>query len=338
MTQQNRQWTLSRRPQGDIGDGDLVLETGPVPTAGKGQIVVRSEWLSLDPTNRIWMSDMDQYMEPVQVGDAMRGFVVGRVVDSQSDLHPKGAYVMGVGSWSEYCCASGGSFFPLFDLPGVSPKDMLGQYYHIGPTAYFGLLDIGSPKIGETLVVSAAAGAVGSLAVQFGKAWGCRVIGIAGGKEKCDWIAKDLGCDAVIDYKSENVAARLDALCPKGIDIFFDNVGGDILDATMARMNLFGRVIQCGMIAVYTTDGKGAAPASYPRILMKRLRVQGFIVLDYLHRYPEALRAMAVLHAAGKLRWRYHDVIGIEKAGAAVRMLYNGKNNGKLMVKIADPI
>jgi NADPH-dependent curcumin reductase CurA len=337
MPRENRQWILARRPTGDIKDGDLVFQTNPMPKPRKGEVVLRTEYLSLDPTNRLWMSDMDQYMEPVPINAPMRGFVVGKVVDSGSDQFEVGSYAMGIGSWSDYCCEPAASLNPVPDVPGISRKDVFGQYGIVGPTAYFGLLDIGAPKIGETLVVSGAAGAVGSLAGQLGKAWGCKVVGIAGGREKCDWIKKDLGFDVAIDYKKDDVDRKLREVCPEGIDIFFDNVGGDTLNAVMGQMNLFGRIITCGMIAVYNKDGRDAAPANYPRILMKRLKVQGFIVIDSAARYPEAVRALTTLHLQGRMKWRYHEIDGLENADKAVRLLYTGGNNGKLMIKVAEP-
>lgn len=333
----NRQWILTRRPVGDIRDGDLVFREDPIPKAAKGEIVVKTEWLSLDPTNRIWMSEMDQYMPPVPLGAPMRGFVVGKVVDSGADAFAVGSYAMGIGSWSDYSCAPAAGFSPVPEVPGISRKDVFGQYGIVAPTAYFGLLDIGAPKIGETLVVSGAAGAVGSIAGQLGKAMGCKVVGIAGGQDKCDWITRDLGFDAAIDYKSSKVEQRLRELCPEGVDIYFDNVGGQTLNTVMGQMNLFGRIIECGMIAIYNKDGHDGAPPNYPLILMNRLRVQGFIVIDSAARYPEAIRALTKLHLEGRLKWRYHEVEGLEQADQAVRMLYKGQNSGKLMIKVAGP-
>lgn len=333
----NRQWILMRRPVGDIRDGDLVLQTSPIPKAKAGEVVIRNEWLSLDPTNRVWMSDMEQYLPPVPLDSPMRGVVVGKVVDSGSDAFAVGSYAMGLGSWSDYSCVPAAMLSPVPELPGISRKDVFGQFAVVAPTAYFGLLDIGAPKIGETLVVSGAAGAVGCIAVQLGKAWGCKVVGIAGGREKCDWIRNDLGADAVIDYKSEPVGPRLKAICPEGVDIYFDNVGGDTRNTVMSQMNLFGRVALCGMISGYNDDGREATPANYSRILMQRLKVQGFIVLDHAARFPEAIGALARLHLEGRMKWRYHEVDGLEHADKAVRLLYTGGNTGKLMVRLADP-
>ena len=331
----NRQWILKKRPVGDIADDDLVIETTPIPTAGDGEVVLRTHYLSLDPTNRIWMSDMVQYMPPVALNTAMRGAVMGEVVESRSPAYQVGDQVMGLATWSDYCCVPAANLQPCPQLPGIPVKEVFGIYTIVGPTAYFGVVDIGQPKVGETLVVSGAAGAVGALVGQIAKTMGCRVIGIAGGKDKCKMIVDELGFDAAIDYKAQDVDAQLRTLCPGGVDIYFDNVGGDILDAVLGQMNLFGRVIVCGLISGYNADGRVPGPKNYGNILMKRLKVQGFIVLDYIPRYAEAYRALTQLHSQGKLKWNLHEVEGLENAVQAVRMLYTGGNNGKLMVKVA---
>lgn len=333
----NRQWILMRRPVGDIQDGDLVLREDPVPQARRGEVVLRTEWLSLDPTNRLWMSDAAQYMPPVALGAPMRGIVVGKVVDSGSDAFEVGSYAMGIGSWSDYAVSPAAMLSPVPAIQGIPRKDVFGQFTVVAPTAYFGLVDIGAPKIGETLVVSGAAGAVGCIAVQLGKALGCKVVGIAGGKDKCEWVQHELGADGVIDYKQESVPERLKALLPQGVDIYFDNVGGETLNTALAQMNLFGRIIQCGMISSYNNQGGYDVPQNYPLILMNRLRVQGFIVTDYAARFPEAIRALTTLRLEGRLKWRQHEIEGLEQADKAVRLLYTGGNTGKLMIKVSDP-
>lgn len=338
MATENRQWILARRPAGEIKDGDLVFRTGPIPNPAKGEVVVKTEWLSLDPTSRIWMSDIPQYMPPVALGAPMRGLICGTVVKSASDSVAEGAIVMGLGTWSDYACVPAAMVSPVPEIKGIPRKDVFGQLYLVGPTAYFGLTEIGAPKIGETLVVSGAAGAVGSIVGQLGKALGCKAVGIAGGKEKCAALTRDYGFDHAIDYKNESIEQRLREVCPEGVDIYFDNVGGETLNTVLAQMNLFGRIVQCGMISVYDSDGAGAAPSNYPLILMQRLKVQGFIVLDYAARYPEAFRALAKLRLEGKMNWNFHDIAGLENAEKAVRMLFKGQNTGKLIVKVADPV
>jgi NADPH-dependent curcumin reductase CurA len=334
MAINNRQWILARRPVGEIRDGDLLLKTTSLPVVGPGELLVRTHYLSLDPTNRIWMSDIDQYMEPVMVGAPMRGIVSGEVVGSGVPTFKLGDSVMGLGSWSDYCHGPAGNFSQMPAYPGLSPKDVFGQLCVVAPTAYFGLVDIGAPKVGETLVVSCAAGAVGSIVGQLGKALGCRVIGIAGGREKCQWIVDELGFDIGLDYKAGDLEGALRQACPQGVDIYFDNVGGETLNTVMGLTNLNGRIIECGLISTYNADCKVAGPSNYARIVMKRLKVQGFIVLDHAARYPEAYRAIAQLHAQGRMKWRCHELAGLEAAAEAVRLLYRGQNNGKLLIKV----
>jgi NADPH-dependent curcumin reductase CurA len=331
----NRQWILRRRPVGEIADSDLTLEASPIPKAGDGELVVRTRRLSLDASNRIWMSDMDSYLPPVELDTPMRGVVMGEVIDSGSRAYQRGDRVMGLGTWSDYCRVPAAAMQPCPAIPGIPAEEVFGIYMVAGPTAYFGVIDIGQPKVGETLVVSGAAGAVGALAGQIAKAQGCRVIGIAGGQKKCAAIVDELGFDAAIDYKSEDVGAALRKLCPEGVDIYFDNVGGTVLDAVLAQMTLYGRVVMCGQISGYNADGKMPGPENYGAILMKRLKVQGFIVLDYMARYGEAFRALTTLHHQGKLKWKLHQIDGLENAVDAVRKLYTGGNDGKLMIKVS---
>jgi NADPH-dependent curcumin reductase CurA len=329
---ENRQWVLERRPEGALRGGELRYTTSAVPKASTGQIVVRNEWLSVDPTNRLWMSEKESYLPALALGDPMRGFVIGKVTQSNGAAFDVGDSVMGIGSWSDYSCGPASNFFASFKVPGVSNKDLLGYYYHIAPTSYFGLREIGQPKIGETLVVSTAGGAVGSIVVQLGKLWGCKVIGIAGGRDKCDWIVGELGADGAIDYKSEDLAARLDALCPEGVDVFFDNVGGTQLATVVERMNLQGRVVLCGSVSSYASEGQERTSYNLLPLIIKRVRMEGFVVLDYLPRYSEAVRALGILQNSGKLKWRYEDFDDLRDAETAMLNLYAGKNRGKVIV------
>ena len=330
----NRQWILNRRPVGDIADGDLSLVVLPRPVPGDGEVLIRNRFLSLDPTNRTWMSDIDGYMEPVALGTPMRGLVMGEVVESRSASARLGELVMTLGTWGDYCVAPAANLTRVTDLPGVLPRDYFAIFYLMAPTAYIGLVEIGTPRIGETIVVSAAAGAVGSLVGQIGKALGCRVVGIAGGPAKCKWIIGELGFDAAIDYRSDDVSALLRRHCPGGVDVYFDNVGGQILDNVMGQMAVFGRIVECGMIASYNAVENEPGPVNYGRILMKRVKVQGFIVTDHAHRIPDACKAMFALHATGRLKWRVHEIVGLERAVEAVKLLYSGGNQGKLLVKV----
>ncbi|MES1943532.1 alcohol dehydrogenase zinc-binding domain-containing protein [Salinisphaera sp. PC39] len=334
MTQTNRQWLLARRPRGAVSDDDFKFEHGEVPTPADGEVVVRTRYISMDPTNRAWMNEQPTYMEPIPLGAPMRAFVMGEVVASASDKFAEGDKVTGIGGWCDYFKAPAGTLSRLPAIPGITGKEVFGIYSIVGPTAYFGMHDIGRPKIGETLVVSGAAGAVGSLAGQFGKFYGCRVIGIAGGREKCGWVVNDFGMDAAIDYKSEDVAARLDELCPDGIDIYFDNVGGDILDAALARMNVYGRIVQCGAISMYNAEGPTPGPSNYLNIVIRRLTVQGFVILDYFDRYPEAYRALTTLRKQGRLEWKFDEFEGLDNALDALRSLFTGGNTGKVILEV----
>ena len=335
MTDVNRVWRLRKRPVGMIEDDVLSLGQEPIPEPADRQFLFRLNYLSLDPTNRIWMSDMDQYMPPVALGDPMRGIVCGTVVKSRHPDFAVGDVVGGLGTWADYQVGRPGMLSKVPTLPGVPLADIFGLTAGIGPTAYFGLLEIGAPKAGETVVVSAAAGAVGSVVGQIAKIQGCRAVGLAGSDEKCRWIVDDLGFDAAINYKTEDVPAALKRACPQGIDVYFDNVGGDILDACLKQMNLFGRIPTCGLISQYNATGEVPGPKNYPMILMQRLKVQGFIVLDYAARYPEAIGALGGWLQSGQLKFRVDMHDGLEHAVKTLRKLYTGENQGKLMVRVA---
>jgi hypothetical protein len=335
----NRQWRLKRRPNGAVGAGDLEFVSGPAPTPGDGQALVRNIYLSLDPTNRIWMSDRDQYLPPVEIGQVMRGGTLGVVVESRTPDLPVGAIVApGLSGWQDYEIAIPGIARVLPQIPGVPITAFMSVLGVTGWTAYFGLLDIGQPKAGETLVVSAAAGAVGSIVGQIGKIKGCRVVGIAGSDAKCRWVVDELGFDACINYKREDVAAALDAHCPNGIDINFENVGGAIMDAVMARMNNFSRMPLCGMISSYNDVGDTPGPKHFERVLMNRIAIRGFIVLDYFHRSTEAIADVSTWLASGQLKYKVHVDHGLENAVTSLARLFSGDHDGKLLVQVGpDP-
>jgi NADPH-dependent curcumin reductase CurA len=277
---------------------------------------------------------MDQYMPPVALGEPMRGVVCGTVVESRHPDFAPGDVVSGLGCWAGYQVVVPGMVNRMPPLAGVSVADAFGLMAVVGPTAYFGLMDLGAPKPGETVVVSAAAGAVGSIVGQIAKIQGCRAVGLAGSDEKCRWIVEELGFDAAINYRTDDVPAALARTCPKGIDIYFDNVGGEILDACLKRMNLFGRIPTCGLISQYNATGEVPGPKHYPMILMQRLKVQGFIVLDFAARYPEAIAALGQWLADGRLKFRVDMHDGLEHALATLRKLYTGEHLGKLMVRV----
>ena len=336
MTNRNV-WRLAKRPVGDIADGDLVYGNEALPALQDGQFTLRVTYLSLDPTNRIWMSDQEQYMPPVVVGAPMRGGVVGRVVESRKDGVNVGDLYAGLGEWADHMVTDGTGLSRLPEIPGVSLAEAFGTLGLVGPTAYFGLIDIGQPKPGETLVVSAAAGGVGQIVGQIAKIKGCRVIGIAGGKAKCDYVVNELGFDACIDYKSQDVGAELDRLAPDGIDINFEHVGGDIMVAVLKRMKLFGRIALCGMISSYNATDTAEPPGFWTMILMRRLTIRGFIVTDFAARFAESGAALLGWMMEGKLKTRQDIRPGLENAATAVKDLYSGGNFGKLLVEVTPP-
>ncbi len=332
-----KRWVLKRRPQGEIQHGDLELIDEPIRDLDDGEVLIRTVYLSLDPTNRIWMSDQDQYLPPVQIGETMRGGGIGVVERSRSDKFKQGDVVNpGLSGWATHTIAHEGMVSPVPVIPGVPLTAYMSVLGGTGLTAWFGMLDIGQPKAGETVVVSAAAGAVGSIAGQLAKLRGARVIGIAGGQAKCDWLVNDCGFDGAIDYKNEDVGAALDRLCPNGIDVNFENVGGEIMDQVFSRMNNFGRMTLCGMISTYNLEGPIKGPSDFGRILMHRLMIKGFIIIDYLHRAPEAFAELGPLVASGQLKWKAHVEDGLENAVDAVGRLFTGDHDGKLLIRVSQ--
>ena len=332
----NRQWILRRRPAGEILPDDLELIETVTPELQDGEVLVRNIYLSLDPTHRIWMSDQDQYLPPVQIGEVMRGGAIGVVEQSRNAALPEGEIVnAGLGGWQDYAVVHEGMArrVPhLSDVPLTAHMSVLGA---TGLTAYFGLNDIGKPQPGETVVVSAAAGAVGSIVGQLAKLQGCRVIGIAGGAEKCRWLTHELGFDGAIDYKSEDVGEALSRLAPNGVDINFENVGGKVMDAVIGHMNNFSRMPLCGMISTYNREGAIPGPSDFGRVLMHRILIKGFIVIDYLPRAAEAMAELEPLVAGGQLKWKVHVVDGLENAVSALGRLFTGDHDGKLLIQVS---
>ena len=330
----NRQFRLKTRPTGRIEKSNFDFVEESVPEPGPGEALVRVLYLSLDPTNRIWMSDMDQYMPPVGIGEVMRGGGVGVVVKSNSARYKEGDHVSGLTGWQDFCIADEG-LRAMSVLPKGLPVDlpvMLGACGMTGLTAYFGLLDLGRPKPGETVVVSAAAGAVGSVVGQIAKIKGCRAVGIAGGPDKCRHIVEDLGFDAAVDCKRPDWREQLAAATPDGIDVNFENVGGEIMEAVMARMNLFSRMPLCGMISGYNTGEP--MRGDFSPILMRRIELRGFIVIDFMEKFAEGAMQLAQWVVEGKLKHRETIVDGLENAPVAVNKLFDGGNIGKLVVKL----
>jgi len=326
--------TLAARPDGVPRDDDFALLTNTLPALGEGQFRVAVRYLSIDPAMRVWMSEQKSYWPPVPLGEVMRAAGIGEIVESRHPTFPLGTWVSGMTGVREQLI-SDGKGMRRFDASALPhPAWALSVFGATGLTAWFGLTDIGQPKAGDTVVISAASGAVGSAAVQIAKNLGCKVIGIAGGAEKCAYVRNELGADAAIDYKNESVGKALDQHCPGGIDIYFDNVGGEILDAALSRLRMYARVVLCGGISQYNATGKVRGPANYLALISARARMQGFVVLDYLDRADEALAVMAPWAAAGKLSSRIDVLEGIEHFAEALRRVYSGANFGKQIVKV----
>jgi NADPH-dependent curcumin reductase CurA len=335
MERENRQWLLARRPQGLVSAEDFRWVETPPPTPQEGELLVRNLWLSCDPTQRGWIAG-DTYLPAVQIGEVVRSFAVAEVVESRHPKFQRGQLVQGLFGWQDYACVKPGTISAPSPVPsGVPIETAMSALGFTGITAYFGLLDVGRPRPGETVVISAAAGATGSAVGQIAKIKGCRAVGIAGGAEKCRWLIDDYGFDAAIDYKKEDVGARLRELCPNGIDVFFDNVGGEILDAALARLAMRGRVVICGAIARYDQK-QMVGPKNYLSLLVQRGRMEGFIVLDYMPRAAEAVAELSAWLKDGRLKDRVDVVQGLENAPAALARLFKGENHGKQLVRIAE--
>jgi NADPH-dependent curcumin reductase CurA len=333
-TSANRQWRLAARPKGLPVATDWAFRTEPVPEPGEGQFLVRVMYISLDPAMRGWMNDARSYVPPVGIGEVMRAGGVGRVVASRHPDFAVGNHVSGVFGVQDYALSDGRGVVRVSAETAPLPKylSMLGMP---GMTAYFGLLDIGRPVEGETVVVSAAAGAVGQVVGQIAKIRGCRVVGIAGGEEKCRFIVDDLGFDAAVDYKNEDVRAALRERCPDRVNVYFDNVGGEILDTVLTRLARHARIVICGSISQYNNEGPARGPANYMALLVDRARMEGFLVFDYAKRYPEAAKEMAGWMAEGRLKSVEDMVTGMEQFPATLLRLYSGANFGKLILSVA---
>ncbi|SPM36562.1 NADPH-dependent curcumin reductase CurA [Mycobacterium rhizamassiliense] len=338
MPDRNRRFLLRERPSGRIGPETFELVEEAVPEIRDGEALVRVDWISLDPTNRTWINDTPTYLPPVGIGEVMRAGGLGEVVASKNPNYPVGQIVQGLVGWQEYLVAADTQ--PLFGVDvaeGVSPSAYMGALGTTGLTAWIGIRDIGKPQPGDTVVVSAAAGAVGSIAGQLAKADGARVVGIAGGPDKCRLLTEELGFDAAVDYRADDWVAQLKAATPKGIDVDFENVGGVIMDAVFARLNVGARVALCGLISGYNEADPPTGPRAFGNLLIQRATLQGFIVLDHLGRTAEANREIAGLIADGRLTPLETVVEGFEQLPTAINMLFDGKNVGKLMVKTGLP-
>jgi NADPH-dependent curcumin reductase len=328
---ENRRVLLASRPAGWVSEDNFRLEAAPVPAPADGEVLVRNLWLSLDPYMRGRMSDAKSYVKGVDIGEVMVGQTVGEVVESKNPAFKKGDKVLTQLGWQLYGVSR--------DLAKLENKSVPLSYYlgmlgMPGMTAYFGLKEIGQPKPGETVVVSAASGAVGSVVGQLAKVWGCRAVGIAGGAQKCAYVIRELGFDACVDYKAGNLQRDLKQACPKGVDVYFDNVGGETLDTLLRHMNLASRIVVCGLISEYNaTEPYGLK--NIRAVLVNRIRIQGMIVFDWKARYGEALNALAGYYGEGKLKYRESVVEGLDNAPKGLIALLKGENFGKQLVKLA---
>jgi NADPH-dependent curcumin reductase CurA len=330
MTASNKQVLLVSRPQGPVTEENVRIVEAPPATPAAGEVLVKNDWLSLDPYMRGRMSDAKSYVPPAPIGEVMVGQTVGEVIESQDPRFKPGDKVLTQLGWQLYGVAKG-SELTRIDVKRAPASYYLGLLGMPGITAWFGLSEIGQPKAGETVVVSAASGAVGSVVGQLAKIKGCRAVGIAGGKAKCDYVVQELGFDACVDYKAGNLLDNLRKACPKGVDVDFENVGGEILDTLLRTMNRFSRIVVCGLIAEYNEPYGYKALRS---VLVNRIRMQGMIVFDWKDRYGEALEALVRYHAEGKLKYRESVVHGIDNAPKGLIALLKGENFGKQLVKL----
>ncbi len=336
MATTNRQWVLRQRPKGLIQPGDLELVESAIPDMKDSQVLVRTVYLSLDPTNRTWMNDAEGYLPPVGLGEVMRGLTLGVVEQSTSGKFKVGDVVSPMsGGWADYAVVNDDGLRSVHRFPGLPLTANASVLGMTGLTAYFGVTDVLKPQPGETLVISAAAGAVGSIAGQVAKQRGARVIGIAGGPDKCRWLTEELGFDAAIDYKNEDVGQALDRLAPDGIDLNFENVGGDIMIAVWNRLNVHARMAVCGLISAYNATKMPPSP-NFSRIITHRLNVQGFLVMDYAPRAREMVAEMGPWLADGTIKWKVHVDDGLEGALDSLNRLFTGDHDGKLLVRVSE--
>jgi NADPH-dependent curcumin reductase len=334
MADRNRRMVLAERPTGMVDESTVRLEEVDIPQPGANEALARVRYISIDPTIRTWMDDAPGYLPPIAIDEVVRSGGIVEVVESNSAQHKPGDLLFGFSGWQDYVIASAANGYqPLPD--GVSPTLALSLFGITGMTAYFGLIDVGKVKEGDVVVVSGAAGATGSTVGQIAKIKGAaKVIGIAGGPEKCASIVNDLGFDEAIDYKNENVSARLREAAPDGIDLFFDNVGGEILDACLAQLALRGRIVLCGAISGYNDRGAASGPANYANLIIKRGRMEGFLILDYFDRLDEGRADVATWLGEGKIKSSEHVVEGLENAPDALNLLFTGGNTGKVIVQV----
>ncbi len=333
MAVTNHKFLLAARPVGMPKRTDWTFVEAPVEEPPDGELLVKLLYISLDPAMRMWINEGRSYVPPVAIGEVMRALGVGIVTASRNPRFAVGDHVSGVFGVQEYALTDGRRVTKVDPQIAPLPK-FLSVFGMPGLTAYFGLLDTGQPKPGEMVVVSAGAGAVGAVVGQIAKIKHCHVVGIAGGEEKCRYIVQDLGFDAAIDYKSEDVRKALRQHCPEGLDVYFDNVGGTILEAALAQIRMHARIVICGAISQYNNSGPAPGPRNYMSLLTNRATMKGMLVMDYFDRYPEAVGEMVTWAASGKLKSREDIVEGIETFPETLLKLFHGTNSGKLILKV----
>jgi NADPH-dependent curcumin reductase CurA len=332
----NRQYYLASRPVGEPDASNVPARDVPVPDPAPGEVVLRNLYISLDPAIRGWMGDDPNYIEPITLGDAVRSSVIGRVVRSNSPDYAVGDVAMTMGAWEQYTTVQAATLNRLDESVGIPLSTFLGVLGPTGLTAYFGLLEVGRPQAGETVLVSAAAGAVGSIVGQIAKMHGCRVVGMAGSDDKCRWLTDELGFDAAINYKTcGDYAAAIRKACPNGVDVYFDNVGGEILDATLLCLNKFARVAVCGWISTYNVPN-APGPTNLWQLVAESVTLQGFTLLDYMDRFAEGVGQLAQWLMAGKLKHREEVVDGLDNVLPTFLRLFDGSNQGKLVIRLPE--
>ena len=330
-----RRILLARRPEGELRDADLEIVDEPVPPLEAGQILVGNRFLSMDPAIRGWMSNTDSYIDPIAIGDVVRGAAVGNVVASENEKWAVGDLIVAIAGWETHS-VMGPRVMGQKIPPGLplSASTYLGVLGGAGLTAYIGLLEVGALAEGESLLISAAGGGVGSIVGQIGKIKGCHVVGIAGTDEKCAWLTDEMGFDGAVNYRAGSLLTHLRAACPNGVDVFFDNVGGEILDTALRLINVRARVVLCGAISQINAATPPPGPSNYIRLRTKRARMEGFITLDHARNWGAASAQLAQWVLGGELKYRETIIDGIDQTPAAFNMLFSGGNIGKLIVAL----
>jgi NADPH-dependent curcumin reductase CurA len=330
----NRRVLLAQRPEGLVSEEDFSHDTVDVPEPGDGEVLVKTDYIGIDATVRTWLSKAEGYIPPVEIGEVVRSSGIGRVLESRSDKVAEGDLVATLTGWQEYAVVGDD---PMLTTPlpqGTDPLAALGVFGANGLTAYVGVTDIGQAKAGETVVVSAAAGATGSIAVQIAKILGCRVIGITGTDEKCEWLVDGLGLDGAINHRTDDVPSKLRELCPKRVDVFFDNTGGPILDAVLGRLADHARVVLCGAISSYNDQFKPPGPPNYLNLISRRARMEGFISWDSWGRFAEITGVLGEWVADGRLQHRSHVFEGLDAGPEALNAMFLGENIGKVVIRV----